>query len=223
MIRVVALTAVFAAGLAVAAHAGPTSYSPGTYIFTAPTTGDYTLDALGGQGGDPFGASGGLGADASGLFFLTAGEQLGIVVGGQGGSVNVSSGGGGGSFVYAIASNTLLVAGGGGGGTFVLGPSPNASTASSPLSESGGTVAGVNGTDGACCGTTTAAGTGGLSYVDTSAGDGYVSGASITLPSGGGSGLVTILAPVAAPEPASATLLLAGMTFLGWRRRHRNI
>ena len=222
MTRSVALSCVLAAGLSAAAHAGPISFThnPGTYTFVAPTTGDYTIEALGGNGGNLRFSSGGLAADASGLFYLTAGEQLGIVVGSEAGGGTVASGGGGGSFVYVIATNTVLVAGGGGGGTYSSGNGgPNASTANSPLSESGGNVAGVNGTNGTCCGPGRN-GEGGLSYVDISSSDGYVADGLITLAGGDSDGLVTLGVP--APEPASATLLAAGMTLLGWRRRRRS-
>ena len=228
MFRVVALTrivtvaAAFGGSLA-AAHATPVVYTPGTYTYVAPTAGDYTLEAIGGQGGTTYGGNGGYGADALGTFALTAGEQLGIVVGSAGPYYGTSAGGAGGSFVYVTASNSLLVAGGGGGGSSALGGAGgNASTAFSALSESGGSVAGVNGTDGTCCGINEHAGSGGLSDIDTSLSDGYVSGASITVASGGGGGLVYLSAPVAVPEPESASLLGTGLVILACRRYRRS-
>jgi hypothetical protein len=84
--------------------------------YTIPTTGDYFLEAIGGQGGgarfkDPSTAvSGGFGALVSGNDFLTAGTVLEIVSGGGGQSglaapafPVVGGGGGGGSFIFEIS------------------------------------------------------------------------------------------------------------------------
>lgn len=86
--------------------------------FTVPDTGTYLLRAYGAQGG---GANGGLGARVSGLFPLTAGDELLILVGQR--PVG-DTGGGGGTFI-ALAdpgnpgdpahATALLIAGGGGG------------------------------------------------------------------------------------------------------------
>lgn len=86
--------------------------------YTIPDTGTYLLRAYGAQGG---GANGGLGARVSGLFPLTAGDELLILVGQR--PVG-DTGGGGGTFI-ALAdpgnpgdpahATALLVAGGGGG------------------------------------------------------------------------------------------------------------
>ncbi len=217
------ITMILAAVMAGTAYATPISFTPGTYTFTTSATGEYAIDAVGAQGGNPFGGTGGLGANASGLYSLSAGEVLGIVVGGLGTSYGTSSGGGGGSFVYVTGTNALLVAGGGGGGTYDRGPNGgNASTVSSALSESSGNVAGVDGSDGSCCGTISSTGAGGLSYVDISAVDGYVGDASITLATGGGNGRVTISPVSAVPEPGSIALLATGAALLGWLRRGRS-
>ena len=88
--------------------------------YTVATTGIYDIVAYGAQGG---GTGGGLGAEIGGDFYLTAGEVLDIVVGGQGASASddlSGSGGGGGSFVFEVngagaPDTTLVVAGGGGG------------------------------------------------------------------------------------------------------------
>jgi PEP-CTERM motif len=84
--------------------------------YTIPTTGEYFLEAIGGQGGgaknsDSSGAvSGGFGALVSGDDFLTAGTVLEIVAGGGGQSglafpafPVVGGGGGGGSFIFEIS------------------------------------------------------------------------------------------------------------------------
>ncbi|SFS72276.1 HYR domain-containing protein [Marininema halotolerans] len=91
-----------------------------------------TIQAQGAAGGSNpalTGAEGGLGASIQGLFTVTPGDVLSIVVGGQGGdaigadiSFQAGGGGGGGSFVWFGSSfgevnpSTLLVAAGGGGG-----------------------------------------------------------------------------------------------------------
>jgi hypothetical protein len=78
--------------------------------YTIPTTGDYFLEAIGGQGGGASGNTdgfGGFGALVSGTDFLTAGTVLEIVsgLGGQSGlrvpaRPNAGGGGGGGSFLF---------------------------------------------------------------------------------------------------------------------------
>ncbi len=106
---------------------GTYSYSSGTIQkVTVGTTGTFQIAAYGGQGGNGRfgGSSGGQGAEIVGLFHLTAGEKLEIVVGGAGQNASVgqgNGGGGGGSFVLANtgaggAYVPLEVAGGGGGG-----------------------------------------------------------------------------------------------------------
>ena len=89
------------------------AYSGAAVSYTAPNAGIYTITAYGAQGG-----SGGDGAEASGVFRLTAGEVLSLAVGGAGTYATYSGGGGGGSFVVAPANVPLVVAGGGGGQGF---------------------------------------------------------------------------------------------------------
>ncbi len=142
----VALAALFAAGLAAQAQAatwtftdcgktgatGPdqaacdsayggglvVTVSGGIQTWTVPTTGTYRITAAGAAGasGDPD-HSGGRGARVSGLFSLTAGQTLKILVGqqGSGQSSESNGGGGGGSFVVSAADAPMLIAGGGGG------------------------------------------------------------------------------------------------------------
>ena len=102
------------------AQATTFSYSGSIVQYTAPTTGTYDFSAGGAQGGPGFSA-GGLGADVSGDYFLTAGTVLDIVVGGEGSSGNFGAdfggGGGGGTFIYVDGTNQLLLAAGGGGGS----------------------------------------------------------------------------------------------------------
>ena len=81
--------------------------------YTVPTTGTYTIDAYGAQGG---GTNGGKGARIKGDVSLTAGTVLKILVGQQGGVYGSgSSGGGGGTFVTDNSNNPIMIAGGGGG------------------------------------------------------------------------------------------------------------
>jgi CSLREA domain-containing protein len=87
--------------------------------YTVPTTGTYSFNLAGAQGGTGQAGGGGDGEDITGYIALTAGEQLKVVVGGMGatGAANAyGGGGGGGSFVFVSgASQPLIVAGGGGG------------------------------------------------------------------------------------------------------------
>lgn len=103
--------------------AGPTG---AIQTYTIPSTGSYTIEAWGAQGGGGItnNVAGGLGAYAKGTVSLTAGDVLQILVGQQGGTGSSSydpqgneNGGGGGTFVVKqTGSVPLVVAGGGGGG-----------------------------------------------------------------------------------------------------------
>ena len=118
-----ALSMPFFAG---SARAGVFS-ADGTTIqtFDVTQTGIYDIVVDGAQGGGSPGTLGGLGAQVSGLFSLTAGETLLIAVGIQGGpggnggiGINLAAGGGGGgSFVISLGATPLAIAGGGGGGS----------------------------------------------------------------------------------------------------------
>jgi hypothetical protein len=117
--------------------------------FTASVSGEYAVELLGGSGGNggrggPVAdeSVGGLGAEVSGEVFLSAGEDLTLFVGGQGGSGFSAAGGGGGSFVFN-GTDVLAVAGGGGGGG-------GAPTGGSPglAGTSGGTGGNYNGKGG---------------------------------------------------------------------------
>jgi hypothetical protein len=99
------------------------SVNSGYQRWTVPENGTYKISAAGARGGS--GNSGyyaGKGIHIQGNFSLSKGDQLIMVVGQMGESVNLSNhggGGGGGSFVVKGSSRTsatpLLVAGGGGG------------------------------------------------------------------------------------------------------------
>ncbi len=76
------------------------------------------VEAYGAAGGSYDGGTGGLGAMVGGVLNVTPGQQLKLMVGGEGqdGDGQFSyAGGGGGTFVTDNADNPLLIAGGGGG------------------------------------------------------------------------------------------------------------
>ena len=105
--------------LTAAGEANAVTYSiPGFYEYMAPASGFYSVLVDGASGGDSPGGPGGPGAEVTGVGFVTGGDFIQIVVGGQGrqGSAigNFGSGGGGG-LSYAWSAQFLAVAGGGGG------------------------------------------------------------------------------------------------------------
>jgi hypothetical protein len=122
--------------------------------FTVPDcVGLIRIDAAGAQGG----TGGGFGARLSGVFEVTPGQVLSIVVGQQGlpqtgGDPQNSSGGGGGSFVYD-GETLYLAAGGGGGKCNYTGSVPLHAEAHGQVGPNGGTASpggtpGAGGTDG---------------------------------------------------------------------------
>lgn len=137
----------------------------GIQEWTVPSTGTYSIEARGAQGGyaltNQANAYGGSGAIIKGEVMLTAGQTIYIAVGQYGGSSNVEfvgngsdeGAGGGGSFVatgVSLATSTpYVVAGGGAGGTthfnsFGL----NASTSTTGVSGSTGGNGGIGGLGG---------------------------------------------------------------------------
>ncbi len=112
----------------------PNPTNPNIFDLMIANSGTYFIEAAGAQGGaSGLGAAGGLGAVVGGYVTLEAGQELAIMVGGQGSSNytgdpnnDPGGGGGGGSFVYMVSNaplsdgitpigNPLIVAGGGGG------------------------------------------------------------------------------------------------------------
>jgi len=127
----------------------------GIQEWTVPASGDYRLEAFGAQGGNGFGddASGGLGAKVEGIFSLTSGQTIKILVGQRGGNGLTSlsgggsggGGGGGGSFIFYSVQDALpILSAGGGGGAH--GPDKAGSNAS--ISTSGVVGNGSTGTSG---------------------------------------------------------------------------
>jgi PEP-CTERM motif len=137
--------------LACAAEANAETFTiPGMFSFTATVSGEYAVELLGASGGNPTVVRpvvGGLGAEVSGDVFLTAGEDLTLFVGGQGGSGLIAGGGGGGSFVF-LGTDVLAVAGGGGGAGFISDGGPGLAGTSGGTGEGAGGVGGVGGTGG---------------------------------------------------------------------------
>jgi hypothetical protein len=115
--------------------------SPITWV--APTTGLYDLTVFGAAGGGSDSANGGLGSEASGIFSLTAGDQLTIVVGGQGGNGNfetVYGGGGGGSGFSGVDGEPRQV-----GSAGLAGDGPNGGAGGLAGSGGGGGSTGSSG------------------------------------------------------------------------------
>jgi len=128
------------------------SYTGNSSTYTVPYTGLYSFTAYGAQGGNASnGKAGGKGGSVTGNVWLTKGDVITIIVGGQngyngGGSATYSSYGNGGGYTILSSSQkgTLLIAGGGGGATTLAVGFPGGSTAS--------TISGRNGQSGAAGG-----------------------------------------------------------------------
>lgn len=171
------------------------AYSGSIVTYTVPTTGAYWITALGGEGGENSGAGGqqpvGRGAEAFGIFDLTAGQTLEILVGSQGGNgsgIDGGGGGGGGSYVvlanvpnsgsgcsgitWVSCNDTLLIAAGGGGGAGTLeqGIDGQLAHAGSAANSSGGVGAAEG--QGGSAGISTDSGAGGGGFAPNVFGDG---------------------------------------------------
>jgi len=168
------------------------NYTGSVQTWTVPCgVSSITIEATGAQGGD----GGGAGAQITGTFNVSAGEQLDIMVGGEGFANNEGSGGGG-SFVWIDANDTLLVAAGGGGGWyFNAGGGGSATRLPTPGSGPQGSSPGGSGGDGGSGGTCTfiyAAGGGGAGWLTNggqgSSCGGYGGGYGGNTPISGGAG-----------------------------------
>ena len=176
-----AAVALSLAPFATPAYASPINLGSGVATYTGQiatylvgTSGLYDITAVGANGGQSSnGNLGGIGAQVSGEFNLTAGEQLLVLVGGAGtagtatGTDDAGGGGGGGSFVVLSSGNgllPLLVAGGGGGG------GSGAAGLNASLGSSG--VNGNPGSSGATGGGGSAGGSAALPYGYTGGGAG---------------------------------------------------
>lgn len=103
--------------------------------YRVPSTGLYLLTAEGAQGGDYGGFAGGLGGQVAAKVWLTKGELLTCVTGGQkgfngGGSGSLFANGGGSTVVATDQKGTIMIAGGGGGASSLGNGNPGGSSAS---------------------------------------------------------------------------------------------
>ncbi len=122
-----------------------------------------TAEASGAQGGDSTWSGtvvGGLGATMIGDVTVTPGDQLQVLVGGQGESLAVG-GGGGGSFLATSTNGPLLVAGGGGGASSDQTGVGAVTTENGTSDSTGSTTGGIGGNGGNACLTNTNNGGGG--------------------------------------------------------------
>lgn len=166
-------------------------------LFTAPETGNYTLEVWGAQGGSAGNGTGGKGGYSKGTVYLNKGETLRVYVGSQpngqpnqagwngGGASNNAAGGGGATDIRRGGSgldHRIIVAGGGGGG---------GSTGNTSESHTGGAGGGNTGGDGATSGNSGKGGTqtaGGTAYSSTYYGSKGQGGTGSGHGSGGGGG-----------------------------------
>ncbi|NBP30197.1 MAG: hypothetical protein EBV23_11605, partial [Flavobacteriia bacterium] len=163
--------------------AGNVTSNNGIQVWTVPATGSYRIEAFGAQGGgnNQFGR----GAQIRGDFNLTAGQQLQILVGQQGGYYQSGSGGGG-SFVVTSANVPLLIAGGGGGQYDQNSQLFNAhAVVANNGQASGCTSGGTNGAGGNGCGNSGASGGGGF---NTNGGSGVYGTGGLSFLNGGNGG-----------------------------------
>ena len=86
--------------------------SDGIQLFTIPSTGTYTIEVWGAQGGEN---SEGYGARMKGDFHLSSGTVLKILIGQRGSRDRYAMSGGGGTFIATSNNIPLIIAGGGGG------------------------------------------------------------------------------------------------------------
>jgi hypothetical protein len=130
--------------------------------FTVVTSGTYTIEAWGAQGGTPTSGTtfhGGNGAYVKGTFTLTAGDVITVLVGQQGLGVPEHGGGGGGSFV--VKGSTALVVAGGGGGIRTAASGDGGPGQSTNDGQTGPYIGGTGGTGGGGGGVSTSWGSGG--------------------------------------------------------------
>ena len=117
----------------------------GTQRWIVPQSGMYTITGSGASGGNANIAVGGQGRVIQIQVALTAGHQIGMIVGQQGGQLQFNTGyagsGGGGTFVYNYTTNQPILVCGGGGGAGKGSPSWNFIT-------NGGDAAPYNSTNG---------------------------------------------------------------------------
>lgn len=138
---------------------GVVTVNGGIQEWTVPTTGTYTIEVWGAEGGANTNGGtklGGQGARLKGDFSLTAGQVLKILVGqmGENTSDGCAGGGGGGGTFVTLSNNTPLIIAGGGGSASITSSVPavmNASTSTSGMdgtNNGGSSGRGIGGTNG---------------------------------------------------------------------------
>ena len=182
------------------ARADQVAYSGTLSTYTISVAGYYDLDALGAQGGSgngyhngPLFGTGGLGAEASGVFYFNVSDVLDIVVGGVGApGTNYNSsggGGGGGTFVFLNGGSApLVVAGVGGGGSGFAADNGYSGLATTAGGNGTGQSASAGGTSGNGGGGYDGAGGGGTASAGGNATSTGAVGGGLTTSSAGGAG-----------------------------------
>ena len=132
----------------------------GYQLWTVPETGSYRITTIGASGGLGYTSSRGAGAKMVGVFSLTSGQKLKVLVGQQGSTGNSPCGltkgaGGGGSFVVSEDNSTPYIIAGGGGGQSRAG-NENSGAVVTNTAVAGGSSGGAAGTSGGGGGATTA-------------------------------------------------------------------
>jgi len=174
------------------------NYSGSIQSYTIPSgVTSVSIVAKGAQGGGASPRTGGLGAQMSGIFTVTPGQVLNILVGQYPGSTN--NGGGGGSYVVSASGNIPLIIAGGGGGAAgqCCGSQQNGMPGVTTTSGSAGSYvgcttgsAGINGNGGGIGSGAESSGAGGGFY--TNGGNGTTSTGGYSYLNGGGGGTGSI-------------------------------
>lgn len=144
--------------------AGKVTSLGGTQEWVVPTTGKYLIETFGAQGGNGYnGSVGGKGTHMKGVFLLTKGTKLRILVGQQPKATlsgSTGGGGGGGTFVTKDDKSPLIISGGGGGGDYRTYNGLDASITAAGVAGRSNSTTGIGGAGGVNGG----GGTGGGSY-----------------------------------------------------------
>jgi hypothetical protein len=148
-----------------------TMTTQGYQVWTVPQTASYRIEARGANGGSSFGGPGGGGARMIGVFSLTRGQKLRIVVGQPGtNNTGLNGGGGGASYVMQETGSTtadiFVIAGGGGAGGYQNNATNRGATTADPSQP------GWNGSSNISLNNGRTGGTGGLMFDTTGSGAG---------------------------------------------------
>jgi hypothetical protein len=229
-VNAVATTTYYAEAFSVVSNSTTLNFTGAVQTFSAPVTGNYTLQAWGAKGGND-GLTGANGGYATGVLALTAGQTISIYVGGIGGNCTYPgggwngggnagpygcSGGGGGAsdvrFGGTALANRVIVAGGGGG----AGNGINAGAGGGLLGINGEGSGGTQSAGGAGSGAGSLGQGGNHNGDGGGGGGGYYGGGSAYNDNGGGGGssyiggvLIgsTIAGNASMPNPAGGTMI----------------